>query len=100
MIATCKWNHTEAYVFTDCAKGVKQMWRVGWIYIHVLMHVYTLIKGGPEDWEMHVGPYRDAYVCVQLCKRDGADMGSQMDMHSCTNACTFLTKVQGQVRDY
>ena len=33
-------------------------------------------------------PYRGTYVSIKLCIGGGADMGSQMDINSCTDACT------------
>ena len=33
-------------------------------------------------------PHRDTHVSIKLCIGGGADMGSQVDINSCTDACT------------
>ena len=32
---------------------------------------------------------RGANFCMQLCKRDVPDMGSEVNMHKFTDACTY-----------
>ena len=42
---------------------------------------------------------RSTHVWTQLCKGDGAVIGSQMDMHTCTDACTHSNKLWDQMKD-
>ena len=42
-----------------------------------------------EGWVWHTcGWYKDTYVYMQLCKGDGTEIGNQVNMHTCTDACT------------
>ena len=55
------------------------------------MHVHILNKVWEEkldDWNINTLPYRETQVSIKLCKGSGADMDSQVDINSCTNACT------------
>ena len=33
-------------------------------------------------------PYMGTQISIKLCMQGGADMGSQVDINSCTDACT------------
>ena len=71
--------YTGKHVFAhNYVNGVDLTWGVRWTCIHVLMpvHIPTKVWEQITDaWNMHVGLHRDAHLCTQLCKRDGADMG-------------------------
>ena len=47
-----------------------------------------------DNWGHTCGPER--HVCTQLSTVDGSDMSSQMDIHTCTNACTHSHQAVGQ----
>ena len=74
------------------AKEMEKLWGVSWACTNVLMHVHILTKVWDQktgDWDMHAGPQMGTHVCTQLCKWDGADSGSQVDMYTCTDACAY-----------
>ena len=63
--------------------------------MHLCIDTFTHSNQGvkSEEGQMeHMVPYRGTYVCVQLCKRDGADVRSQMGMHTCSDTSTHSTK--------
>ena len=62
------------------------------MYIHILMKVWDQMRG---DYNMKKGPYRGAHVCVQQCKGRRADIRSEMDMHTCTDAYIHLEEGMG-----
>ena len=82
---------------------VGKTWGVRWRYIHILIHVYILTKVWDQimgDWDMHTGLPRGVLVCTHLFKRGGTDMGSQVDMYTCTDACTHSNQnfgIRGRV---
>ena len=90
-LACTQW-HTWAPMFAcNNAKGVEQTWGVRWTCIHVLMHVHILIKVREHkwgDWDTNTLPYRCFQVSIKLCTGYWTDMGSQVDINSCTDACT------------
>ena len=47
------------------------------------------------DWDTNTLAYRDTQVSIKLCIQGGADMGSQDDLNSCTDACTHSKQVVG-----
>ena len=55
------------------------------MHVHFLAKMWDQKKGG-ED--MFTGQHRDGLICIKLCKGVGADKGSQVDMHTYTDACT------------
>ena len=63
---------------------------VRWTCIHVLMHVHILTKEWDQnkgvDWAKHTRPHRSTHVYAQVYQGSGADMGSQVSMHTCTDA--------------
>ena len=79
----------------NCAKGVQHTWGVTWTCIHIPIHVHILTKvrdpmrGG---WDTQLGPYRSAHVYKQLSKGGRVGVECQMDMHTCTNACSHATQ--------
>ena len=55
------------------------------------MHVHILNKLWEEkwgDWDTHTGTHRHNQCSMKLCIGGGADMVSQVDINSCTDACT------------
>ena len=81
-----KW-HTFVHNY---AKGMEYTWGVRWTCINIMMHVHILTKVWDYmrgDWNIHIGPYWGMYLHT-MCKGGGADLGSQVDMHTHTNECT------------
>ena len=56
---------------------------------------YHLAFNKRGDWDTHMGPHRCAHVCMQLCKRSGADMSSHEDMHQCIGIYTHSNQARG-----
>ena len=55
------------------------------------MHVHILNKIGDHkqgDWDTHTVTHRGTQDSIKLCIGDGRDMGSQVDINSCTADCT------------
>ena len=93
--------HRDEDVLHSYAKGVEQIWRVGWKSLIVLVDVHILTKVEDQkkcDWKMHAGSHRGAHLCAQLCKRFRTDMGSQVNVHLCTDGCIHSNKVWGQTQ--
>ena len=70
------------------AKGLEQMWGVTWTYTpawHILAKVWNQNR---DVWDTHTGLHRGICVCTQLFIGDGVDVGSQVDIHTGTDACT------------
>ena len=70
---------------------------VRWTCIHVLMHVHILIKvwdQKQDDWDTHTHTGTPRFSC-KLFKLDEGDMRSQVDMYTCTDACTNFNQVVG-----
>ena len=70
---------------------LEQTFKVRWACIHVLMHVHILNKVGEQkwgNWDTNTLTYRGTQISIKLCIGSGADMGSQVDINSCTDACT------------
>ena len=83
--------HNGPHRSTQPCRGIGEAWVVSWTCIHILMHVHILPKVLDKmrgDWDMHTGQQRSAHVSVQLWKGGGADVAHQVDMHSCSDACT------------
>ena len=59
------------------------------MHANILTKVWDLVMG---DWDTHMGQHRVAHVSRQLCKVDGADAGSQVDLHSCTDGYTHCSQ--------
>ena len=66
------------------------------------MHTYTDAHKhpyqdvGPERWLGHTqGLIGGTHVCMQLCKRDGAEMRNQVDMHTCTDVYILFNHCMG-----
>ena len=55
------------------------------MHVHIPNKVWEQKSG---DWDTNTLPYRATQISMKLCVGDGADMGSQMDINSCTDACT------------
>ena len=53
--------------------------------VHILNKVW---EEKLDDWDINTLPYRGTQVSIKLCKGCGADMDSQVDINSCTDACT------------
>ena len=47
------------------------------------------------DWDTKTLPYRGTQVSIKLCIGGGADMGSQVDINLCTDACIHPTQGMG-----
>ena len=65
-----------------CGADVKARW----MCIQELMHVPILTKSWDQirgDWDMHKGPQMGAHFHTTM------EMGSQVVMHTCTEACTY-----------
>ena len=88
---THKGQH-RTHTCMQLCKGVEQRWGVRWkcTHVHILTKVWYQKR---EDWDMPAGSYRGTHVCMQLCKGGGAEVGSQVDVHTCTNACTYSSQV-------
>ena len=55
------------------------------------MHVHILNKVWQQkwdDWDTNTLPYRGTQVSIKLCIGSGPDISSQVDINSCTDACT------------
>ena len=55
------------------------------------MHVHILIKVWDwkwTDWNIHTVPHMESYVSTYLCKGDGVESGTQIDISTHTDACT------------
>ena len=61
-----------------------------WTYIHVLMHVHILTKVSDQKrvTGTHTWDKTRMYMSVHKCAGGGVDLGSQVDIYSCTDACT------------
>ena len=73
------------------SKGVKQTWQIRWTYKQELMHVHILIKMWDHkqgDWDTHTVPHMGSPVSMELSIGGLANMGSQVDINTCTDACT------------
>ena len=60
------------------------------------MHVNILTKVCDQnqgDCDKHKLPHRGTHVSTKLCIGSGADMHSQMDINSYTDACTHSNQV-------
>ena len=55
------------------------------MHVHILNEVWEHKQG---DWDTNTLPYRDTQLSIKLCIGGGPDMGSQVDINSCTDACT------------
>ena len=54
------------------------------------MHVHILNKVWEQKWgdlDTNSLPYRGTQISIKLCTGGGADMGSHVDMYTCTDAC-------------
>ena len=84
--------HTGAPRFpSNYTEELDQMRTVRWILIHVLMHVYILNKVWEQkwgDWDTNTLPYRGTQLDIKVCIVAGPDEDSQVDINSCTDACT------------
>ena len=62
------------------------------VTIHVCTDACTHSHQGMNQkrvgWRMHVGPHRCTYVCMQLCKGGGAEVGESGGHDSRTDTCT------------
>ena len=77
------------------AKGVEQTMGVRWTCIHVLMHVHIVIKMCElkwGDWDTTTVPHKSTQVSISLFKGGETDMVSQVDMYTCTDACTHFNQ--------
>ena len=55
------------------------------------MHVHIQNKMGEQksgDWGTNTLTYRGTQLSIKVCIWGGADMDSQVDINSCTDACT------------
>ena len=80
------WKEGSLRETHNYAKDVEQMWGVRWACTHLVTNVYILTKIWDQkrgDWDMPAG-HTWEHICMQLCKG-----GSQVDMHTCTDACTY-----------
>ena len=90
-------THREGHIFMQLCKGVEETWEVRWTCKHVLIHVHipTKVWDQMRDFlDMHSGPHKGTSFCTNT-PRGGADMGTQVDMHICTDACTNSNQVVG-----
>ena len=56
------------------------------------MHVHTINKVWEQksgDWDTKTLPYRGTQVSIKISTGGGTDMGSQVDINSCTDACSY-----------
>ena len=61
------------------------------MHVHSLIKVWDHRRGG---WDTHLGN-RVIHICVELSNMCGADVGSKVDMHICTDICTHSTQSVG-----
>ena len=40
------------------------------------------------DWNIHTVPHTETHISMSLCKGNGAECGTQVDISTCTDACT------------
>ena len=45
---------------------------------------------------MHKKPHRSTHVCMQLCRVDEIDVGSQLDMYTVTDVCLHSCQQMGR----
>ena len=96
-------GHTGVHIFThNFEMGVKQLWRVEWTCIHVLMHVNINQGIQPEEgWLKH--SYRSTQGCTCLClsyaftfsnqsmgPQEGLERVNKERWHSFTFLCSTL----------
>ena len=55
------------------------------IHVHILHKVLDHKQG---DWNTQTVTHRSTQVSMIRCIGDAPDMGSQVDINSCTDACT------------
>ena len=55
------------------------------MHVHILNKVWQQKK---DDWYTNTLPYRGTQVSIKLCIGGGPDISSQVDINSCTDACT------------
>ena len=101
-ISTCTRHGSDLYTHTVLHRGThflcnyakggqakmgSQMDINRWtIHIHILNNVWEQKWG---DWNTNTLPYRGTKVSIKLCIGDGAYMGSQVDINSCTDAWKY-----------
>ena len=66
------------------------------MHVHSLIKVWDHRRGG---WDTH-GGNRVIHICVELSNVCGADVGSRVDMHICTDICTHSTQSVGPEKRY
>ena len=59
------------------------------MHVHILTKVWDLKR---VDWDTHMGPHKGTAVVTKLCKGIGADVGSQVYMHTYTDACAHYNR--------
>ena len=62
------------------------------MHVHILNKVWDLKQG---DWDTDTVTHRGTQVSMKLCIGNGADISSQVDINSCTAACTHSKQVVG-----
>ena len=83
--------HRAKHLWTAMLRGWGRYGESGKTCIHVLKHKHILTKVWDckrGNLNTYLGPYRGTHICVQLCKGVHIDVGSQVDLHSCTDVCT------------
>ena len=63
--------------------------------IDACMYSNQGVEPDEGDWDVHKEPHSGSQVCTQLCKGVRADVGSQVDIHTCTDACSYSTQSGG-----
>ena len=90
--------HTVTPMFAcNCKRGGADM-GVRWTCIHVLMHVHIVIKMWElkwGHWDTTTVPHKGTQVSISLFKGGETDMVSQVDMYTCTDACTHFNQYVG-----
>ena len=67
------------------------------MHVHILIKVWDHRRG---EVDTHGGQHRVIHICVQLSNVCGADMGSKVDMHTCTDICTHYSQSVGPEKRY